>query len=359
MFHGTVHAADGPHARWNRAAALQAHALVADAVGAHGVAGAADGLLRIETELDLAAMHALVAAQALPPDYVRVLDAVQAAALAGVAVPHPAWFYPGGGWVAPAALAAAMLRRAGASAGWRGATAVHALARRGDGWALLDAAGRVLDEAPTVVLASAHDTLRLAPGETLVLESVRGQLSGLPLATWQAAGAAAPRLPLAGHGYVLPALDGQMWFGATARPGDGDAALREADHRHNLAQLPALIGHSLGIDPSACGGRVGWRCSSRDRLPLIGAWPDPADHGELLQPRLVKRLDGLFVFTALGSRGITWSALGARLLASWVCGAPSPVEAGLLEAVDPARFVTRAARREVSLRSRSTPAAAG
>jgi tRNA 5-methylaminomethyl-2-thiouridine biosynthesis bifunctional protein len=51
------------------------------------------------------------------------------------------------------------------------------------------------------------------------------------------------------------------------------------------------------------------------------------------------------VFTALGSRGITWSALGAQVLASSITGAPQPLEASLLDAIDPARFVARAVRR--------------
>jgi len=158
---------------------------------------------------------------------------------------------------------------------------------------------------------------------------------------------------------VLPALGDQVWFGATSQPGDAEPALREADHAHNLAQLQSLLGRPIGIDPAACTGRVGWRCSSPDRLPLIGAWPDPSDDGRRLQPRFVARSPGLFVFTALGSRGITWAALGARVLAAWVCGSPAPVEASLLEAVDPARFVTRAARRGASLRARSSPVGAG
>jgi tRNA 5-methylaminomethyl-2-thiouridine biosynthesis bifunctional protein len=56
----------------------------------------------------------------------------------------------------------------------------------------------------------------------------------------------------------------------------------------------------------------------------------------------------LFVFSALGSRGIAWSALGGRLLASLISGAPCPLESSLIDAVDPARFVTRAARRASS-----------
>jgi tRNA 5-methylaminomethyl-2-thiouridine biosynthesis bifunctional protein len=49
----------------------------------------------------------------------------------------------------------------------------------------------------------------------------------------------------------------------------------------------------------------------------------------------------------LGSRGIAWSALGAQVLSSCISGAPVPLEASLLDAIDPARFQARAARRAV------------
>ena len=77
--------------------------------------------------------------------------------------------------------------------------------------------------------------------------------------------------------------------------------------------------------------------------------------GSADQPRLLPRREGLFAFTALGSRGIGMSVLGARLLAAWVTGAPAPVEASLMDAVDPARFAARA-RRKASTGNR--PAAA-
>jgi tRNA 5-methylaminomethyl-2-thiouridine biosynthesis bifunctional protein len=174
---------------------------------------------------------------------------------------------------------------------------------------------------------------------------VRGQISTLP-----AAALALPLIPVAGAGYLLPELGGgRAMFGATAQRGDDDASVRADDHRANLEQLAQLVGHPIDADPAAMLGRTAWRWSAVDRLPLIGAVPDPdAPALRLDQPRFVPRVPGLFVFTALGSRGITWSALGAQLLASWISGAPAPVEASLIDAVDPARFVSRRARRSTA-----------
>ena len=135
--------------------------------------------------------------------------------------------------------------------------------------------------------------------------------------------------------------------GATHQPADFDASLRDSDHAENLGATQCLAGSE--VTGAAAGGRVGWRLVANDRLPLVGAVPDAAAFEaagvRLDQPRLVPRATGLFVFTALASRGITWASLGAQTLASLVAGTPSPMEASLLDAVDPARFASRDARR--------------
>ena len=339
LFHGIVNAQDGVHARFNRAAALAAHEVVSAAL-AHGVPGSADGLLRLETRLAPTEMRVLLQRLGLPPDYVQALDRIEASKRAGIALTHPAWFYPTGGWVEPAGLARRYLERAAGQVELRADVEVQALRRTGERWAVLDATGRTIAQAATVVLANAGDALRLLGAPDWPIDRVRGQIS---LA--DATQLATPRLPIAGAGYLLPAIAGQAMFGASAQRGDADAGVRAADHAFNLAQLARLTGQPIVLHPEELTGRTAWRWSAADRLPVIGAVPD-TDLGQarLDQPRFVPRQPGLFVFTALGSRGITWSALGAQLLASWVTGAPAPVEASLLDAVDPARFVSRRAR---------------
>ncbi|HZT55412.1 MAG TPA: FAD-dependent 5-carboxymethylaminomethyl-2-thiouridine(34) oxidoreductase MnmC [Burkholderiaceae bacterium] len=340
LFHGIVNAQDGTHARFNRAAALAAHGAVQAAIE-RGAAGSARGLLRLEAKLDVAAMRALLQRLALPPEYVCALAAGEASEHAGITLAQPCWYYPGGGWVDPAGLARSFLDRAGAAAQLRTGADAHRLEPGAAGWRVLDARGQLLAEAQVVVLANAGDAPRLLDAPGWPIDSIRGQISIAPASALVSA-----RLPVAGSGYLLPATDGKVMFGATAQRGDPDPAVREADHGLNLAQLERLLGHATGLRPAELEGRTGWRCSAADRLPVIGAVPDPSARGlHLDRPRLVPRQRGLYVFTALGSRGITWSALGAEVLASWVTGAPAPIGAGLLDAIDPARFVSREARR--------------
>ena len=340
LFHGIVNARDGVHARFNRAAALAAHPAVQAALNG-GAPGRADGLLRLEMSLDVSQMRTLLQNLGLPPGYVQALSAQDASARAGQPLARACWFYPGGGWVQPHGLARAFLERAGALADVRATTDAHALQRTASGWRVLGARGHTLGEAQTLVLANAGDALRLIGAPDWPIDSVRGQISMA-----DASQLSSPQLPIAGSGYLLPALDGRVMFGATAQRDDADPSVRAADHALNLAQLARLLGGPVDIDPASLQGRTAWRCSAVDRLPVIGAVPDPAAQGARLdQPRFVPRLPGLYVFSALGSRGITWSALGAQVLASWVTGAPSPIGASLLDAVDPARFVSRRVRR--------------
>ncbi len=339
LFHGIVNALDGLHARFNRAAALVAHGVVQLAL-ARGVAGSATGLLRLESSLDVPQMRAILQSLGLPPEYVQALDAERASKRAGITLAQPCWFYPGGGWVHPAGLARTYLDQAGASADLRTGIAADRLERCADGWRVLDARGTAIAEAATVVLANAGDALRLLGAPGWPIDNVRGQIS-----IGRASQLASARLPIAGSGYLLPTSGGSVLFGATAQPGDLDPSVRATDHALNLAQLARLMGHETGLQPADLEGRTAWRCSAVDRLPVIGAVPDPAARGARLdQPRFVPRLPGLYVFAALGSRGITWSALGAQVLASCVTGAPAPIGASLLDAIDPARFVSRRVR---------------
>ena len=354
LFHGIVNPQDGAHARFNRAAALEAQRAVSIARSEHGVQGSADGLLRLETApMDVGAMRERLARLRLPPGYVQVLSAHEASARCGWPVQNPAWWYPGGGWVQPGGLACSFLARAGERTTLRADVHVASLARGPDGWRLLDEWGVCLAEAQHVVLANAGDALRLLrpwmppPNpEAWPMRAVRGQISIGHLASMP--GLRLPEVPVTGSGYLLPAFGGDVIFGATSQTDDDDSAVRDSDHQLNLAQLSGLTGVDLGSSTRGLRGRTGWRWSTDDRLPLLGPVPDLAAAalmGDLEQPRHVPRLAGLHACTAFGSRGITWAALAAQVVAASISGAPLPIEASLRDCVDAARFVSRRSRR--------------
>jgi len=371
LFHGVFHPEDGMHARAHRAAALAARDAAARAIAA-GVAGQDTALLRLVPEqADAAPLLAQLARSGLPPDYLQAWRPDQVQAAGGP--PCAAWFYPGGGWISPAELTRWWLATEGVT--WQGGIDVSRLERHDDGWHLFDANGALLASADAVVFANAADATALwaratdASGRALAADShwvaplatTRGQVSIVAADT---PGLRPPRHPIAGSGYALTLTDGAVMCGATSTADDPDAAIRLADHAHNLRQLAAATGSRLQAPAIASAddfeqlaaalgaegrlqGRVGWRATPADRLPLIGAVPlQPAanDTARPDQPRHWPRVPGLFVVAGFGSRGLTWAPLAGRLVASWIADAPYPLPADIVDALDPARFCTRRVR---------------
>jgi tRNA 5-methylaminomethyl-2-thiouridine biosynthesis bifunctional protein len=347
LVHAIVNGEDGPYARLFRAAALRAAQVYGAALAAGRVAGALHGLLRLASAGQTAAsMQALLQRLGLPAEVAGAMHAEAASTRAGVLLRAPAWHHPRGGWVAPVEWVRTVLSQPGID--FRGGASVQAL-RRGDDdcWQLLGADDAPLAQAPLLVLANAEAAATLAPPlpHPWPLQRVRGQIS------WWPADPAPPlACALAGDGYAI-ASAGRMLCGATQQrtgePGHGDAAPREADHRYNLERWARLTGLP-SPEPAACEGRVGWRVSSDDRLPIAGALP-LAEPGlapsRLTQARNWPRQPGLFVLTALGSRGLTLAPLLGELVAAQALGLPWPLEQDLADAVDPARWAVRAVRR--------------
>jgi len=228
------------------------------------------------------------------------------------------------GWIRPGALVRAWLAQPGIE--WRGNTHVAALQAGGEGWQLLDARGEVLAQAPRVVVAAAMGTESLLAGR-LPLNPVRGQVSwGL-----HSPGLDLPGQPLNGNGHFLPQVpwDGrQIWLtGSTYGRGETDLAVRAADHGANLERLSQLAPEiARQLAPAFVAGQVqGWtgvRCTSRDRRPLVGE----------LSP-------GLWVSTAMGSRGLTFAALCGELIAARLHGEDLPLDAKLAQGLDVVRQI--------------------
>jgi tRNA 5-methylaminomethyl-2-thiouridine biosynthesis bifunctional protein len=110
------------------------------------------------------------------------------------------------------------------------------------------------------------------------------------------------------------------------------------------------------------GRLMGWaqvRCASLDRLPLVGAvpdldamqrWMDTAGTRRGHMPlEDTPRQPGLYLLTALGSRGLSLAHWCATMLAQQIDKTtPSTLaaEPDLIRVLDPARFAWKLARRQ-------------
>ena len=281
----------------------------------------------------------------LPADFAAFLDRDGARTLIGRELAHGGWWFPGGGWVSPVSLCAALLAAGGEFVRAHFATEVTSLRQVADGWQASDGDGKLLASAPHVILANAIAANPLL-AQALPLTPIRGQISFLPDSVLEGSGPPL-RHVVCRSGYITPPDAGMVCVGASFDSDDTDLRLRLADHIGNLRRLDELLpGAAKGVDAAQLGGRVGLRTAAPDRLPLIGALPDiDAPAGEPATLERLPRLAGLHALLGFSARGLAWAPLAAELLASQLEGDPLPIGTELARAVDPARFHLRALRR--------------
>jgi tRNA 5-methylaminomethyl-2-thiouridine biosynthesis bifunctional protein len=170
-------------------------------------------------------------------------------------------------------------------------------------------------ETSLLMIATAFDT-GLAPAR-LTMGRARGQLSQLP---------ARADHPLAmvvcRDGYISPAVDGMHTIGATLQHDDEDTSARRADDIENFERLQRLLPDFVSDASQLSSGRVAWRATTQDRLPLVG-----------------KLAPGLYATLGHGARGMTTAPLCAEFLAAMICDEPLPMGRDWVERLDPTRMI--------------------
>ncbi len=342
VFHPVVWRDESAAARLTRAGFLYAlNQWQALESAGHELHRSRAGLLQIaDTSEEADAIASAIECFGFPRDYVTSASPDEASRLAGVRVTRGGWFFPHGGSISPAELCAAQLREAADRVRMSMNTEAARIAYDGTRWQVFDSNGEAIAAAPVLVLANAHDAVRLANLYGEPTRSVRGQLSLLD--------AAAPldalRLPVVGEGYAVPLSQHETPIGATYDIDSPDRDIRETGHIENVERV-------AGMQAVAHGGRVAFRCVTSDRMPMIGQLAGETlarrDARQLSSawPLDLPRMPGLFGAFAFGSRGLTWAALAAELIASQIEGEPWPIPRDLADAIDPARFLLRTLRR--------------
>lgn len=248
-------------------------------------------------------------------------------------------------WIKPQALVSAWLQHPKIAV-QRGA-AVAGLQQTAGHWQALDSQGQCLAQAPQLILAAATGAAELAAsaGILLQLAQVEGQVALGPWPetseTSDAPLGAERAIAYNGNGHFIPAVpmnDGAIWLSGSTYERDESAPPQERQQQGlqaNRARLVSLLPPALQtpIDAQFAAGQVqawrGSRCTSPDRLPAVGQ----------IAP-------GLHLCAAMGSRGLSFAALCAQVLAQTIApiapSAATPADSSALP--DDLRHAIRAER---------------
>jgi tRNA 5-methylaminomethyl-2-thiouridine biosynthesis bifunctional protein len=305
------------------------------------------GVLQLAFDAKEAQRQAQLAA-AFAPDLLHLLDRDQAQARAGIALAHGGLFFPEGGWVHPPALCEWQAHQPGVTV-----LTHHDVLnlRHVDGqWQAWDGE-HLLASASVAVLAGAAEVQRFAD---LPLKRIRGQITRLP----QTADSQALATVVCAEGYVAPPRLGEHTLGASFDFKSDDLTPTAAEHAENLELLMGIsedLAQRLGADtlePATLEGRAAFRCTSPDYLPIVGPLADRQAFDQAYaalrkDARQVPGtacpwLDGLYVNSGHGSRGLITAPLSAELLAAWLDNEPLPVPRAVADACHPNRFAVRA-----------------
>ncbi|SEO64115.1 bifunctional tRNA (5-methylaminomethyl-2-thiouridine)(34)-methyltransferase MnmD/FAD-dependent 5-carboxymethylaminomethyl-2-thiouridine(34) oxidoreductase MnmC [Pseudomonas zeae] len=307
------------------------------------------GVLQLAFNAKEAERHAQLA-EAFPEDLLQWLDQPEAQARAGVGLAHGGLYYPEGGWVHPPALCQAQAAQANIEL-LNHCQALQ-LRRVDDQWQARDG-DRLLASAPVVVLAGAADIKCFAQSAELPLKRIRGQITRLA----ETAESQALATVVCAEGYVAPARLGEHTLGASFDFNSDDLTPTTAEHVGNLAMLEEISSdlvtrlHISEQPVENLQGRAAFRCTSPDYLPIVGPLADReafldtysalSKDARQVPDIACPWLDGLYVNSGHGSRGLITAPLSGELLAAWLDNEPLPLPRSVAEACHPNRFALR------------------
>ena len=185
------------------------------------------------------------------------------------------------------------------------------------------------------------------------LKRIRGQITQLV----ETPASSVLKTVVCAEGYVAPGRLGEHTLGASFDFQNEDLTTTPEGHRGNLDLLEEIspdFAQRLGdeqLNPHTLQGWAAFRCTSPDYLPIVGPLSDPqqfADAYAVLRKdaRQVPDikcpwLDGLYVNSGHGSRGLITAPLSGEILAAWITNEPLPVPEAVAQACHPNRFPLR------------------
>lgn len=283
----------------------------------------------------------------LPQEFVHWITQAQSVEKIGTAVSAKALFFPQGGWVSPPSIVQRCLQHPNIRVEYR--QAVASFQQIGDlkntQWQVATASSKFLADALIVATGALSDELNQQLG--LSIRPVKGQVSHL-LPEQQSSSL---RCAVIHDGYSVTLNDGHAVTGATFEPATLNRVLTLAGHQDNLEMAQKTLPKWVNAQASALQGRIAFRPTTLDHLPVIGPVAEPAWLAEhyLTQPNTdvgyrypsQRYQPGLFVSNGHGPRGLMSVFLAAESIVADLQGQALLQPTTLYQATHPARFAIR------------------
>ena len=303
----------------------------------------------------------------LPASLAHPLSAAELGQALGVDTPLAGVRFTQGGWLCPKSVVKACLAHPNITVAYGVAVqAINSVDASGSPWQVQAQKTQqpVVYQASQLVVATGALDPSLNRQLHLPIRPKKGQVTHLGAEALQAQLLA----PVNHQGYTIA----HQWpqapsvaaiTGATFEQATADMAVSDAAHMTNIQTAAQALGAWLqpDLDLQALGGRVGYRPTTADHLPIVGPVPDwaalsqwmqahppgqsrEAAWTQFAQPRL-------WVNNGHGARGLMSVFMAADYLAALIQGRLDPLVSDYAEQMHPARFAIREWQKSASSKS--------
>jgi tRNA 5-methylaminomethyl-2-thiouridine biosynthesis bifunctional protein len=257
----------------------------------------------------------IAACERYHPSVMRQVDAETASQLAGIPLAFPALYFPHSGWLSPATLCEFYCQHPHITV--HTSTRATDLQPSADSWQISTQQATRFT-ADIAVLCNAIDLYDFAQCRALPLISNRGQVD-----VYASSSATAVQTILCGQGYLTPASNGVQSIGGSFYVEQTTAEQNRLTHLQLVGRMDEHVAENFA-QRRPLQQRVGQRCQTPDRMPLVGA--------------LSAEYPGLYLNIGHGSNGLARTPISAALIASLLNATPSPLTASLRNLLAPMRF---------------------
>ena len=292
-------------------------------------------------------MQQIVSQENIPVDFLRKVNKYQASELCNCELKDDGWYFPQAGWLIPKEACYTLQRQYTDNISFIGNTEIKIIKRLDNVWHTYNEEGSEIASAEVVILANAFSANNLTQTNWCTLHPKRGQLTLIP----SCKNSIDPKKIICADAYITPSVDNYHVVGATFITGDTKTDLRTSEHQDNITKLKKIIPYFTPPKLNELDGRAAIRAVSSDRLPIVGPVANKTDFDTIFKQAALgstkqlyptpNYLDGLYLATGFGSRGMAWIPLCAEALACQINNEPSPLSQPLLSAIHPKRILMK------------------